>query len=295
MKNKEKLVSIILNCFNGEQYLKEALNSIKNQTYKNWELIFWDNKSTDKSKQIFKSFKNSKFKYFIAKKHTSLYSAKNLAIKKSKGEFISFIDVDDTWERNKLELQVKLFEDKEVAVVYGNSWLKNEKFNKKKKFINYKIEEGYIYKSLIKKYNVGILTAIIRKSFLKKKFNNKYNIIGDYDLFLSLAKKFKFKAIQNPVATYRIHENNLSNLKKDREIFEFKDWLKNNKKKLENHEIKTIKKKIIQLNFYNLKYKKYYFKAFLFFSKNIHFLFSLKNLFVLFIPNSFLKKTMWFY
>ena len=168
MKNKEKLVSIILNCFNGEQYLKEALNSIKNQTYKNWELIFWDNKSTDKSKDILKSFKNKKFKYFIAKKHTSLYEAKNLAIKVSRGEFISFIDADDIWKKNKLEMQLKLFKDKEVAVVYGNSWLKNENFRKRKKFINYKIAEGYIYKNLINKYNVGILTAIIRKSFLKK-------------------------------------------------------------------------------------------------------------------------------
>ena len=65
MKNKEKLVSIILNCYNGEKYLKQALKSILRQSYKNWELIFWDNRSTDSSKKIFDTFKNKKFKYFF--------------------------------------------------------------------------------------------------------------------------------------------------------------------------------------------------------------------------------------
>ena len=57
MKSKKNLVSIIINCYNGEKYLKEALLSIKAQTYKNWELIFWDNKSTDNSVKILKSLK----------------------------------------------------------------------------------------------------------------------------------------------------------------------------------------------------------------------------------------------
>ena len=99
MKPKKNLVSIILNCYNGEEYLKEALSSVIKQTYKNWELIFLDNRSKDNSKFILQSYKNKKFRYFKAKKHLSLYSARNLAIKKTKGEFISFIDSDDTWEK----------------------------------------------------------------------------------------------------------------------------------------------------------------------------------------------------
>ena len=192
MKNKEKLVSIILNCYNGEKYLKYALRSILRQSYKNWELIFWDNRSTDSSKKIFNTFKNKKFRYFLSSTHTSLYEARNLAINKCKGQFLSFLDVDDMWEKNKLKSQVKLFEDKKVGVVYGNSWLLNETTNKKRKFINYTMKNGYIYNDLIQRYNVGILTAIIRKSCLKnlkKIFDKRYNIIGDYDLFIRLSKK----------------------------------------------------------------------------------------------------------
>ena len=191
MKNKNKLVSVILNCYNGEKYLKDSLKSIVKQTYKNWELIFWDNRSSDLSKTIMKSFKNKKFKYFSSKQHTSLYAARNLAISKAKGSYISFIDADDVWETDKLYKQIKLFKDKKVAVVYGNSWLKKEISNKKKIFIKYKMKNGYIYDDLIKSYNVGILTAVIKKSFLKKIkkiFNDNYDIIGDFDLFIKLSK-----------------------------------------------------------------------------------------------------------
>ena len=62
--NNRPLVSIIMNCYNGEQYLPQALNSVVDQTYGNWELIFWDNQSTDKSAEIFKKYNDIRFKYF---------------------------------------------------------------------------------------------------------------------------------------------------------------------------------------------------------------------------------------
>ena len=78
------LISIIVNCFNGEKYLKRALESIINQTYNNWEVVFWDNQSSDNSKKIFSEFKDKRFKYYFSKEHTSLYKARNEAIKISK-------------------------------------------------------------------------------------------------------------------------------------------------------------------------------------------------------------------
>ena len=134
MEQKKGLVSIILNCYNGEKYLKEALDTVVQQNYHNWELIFWDNKSTDDSKKIFESYKLKKFKYFCSENLTTLYKARNLALKQCKGEYIAFIDSDDKWETNKLEKQIKLFQNKEVGLVYGNLWILNEKFKKKKYF-----------------------------------------------------------------------------------------------------------------------------------------------------------------
>ena len=108
---KQKLVSIILNCFNGEKYLKDALETVVNQTYNNWELVFWDNKSNDGSKKILDLYKSKKIKYYRSDVHTPLYEARNLAVKECQGEYIAFIDADDYWEKDKLEKQIKLFEN----------------------------------------------------------------------------------------------------------------------------------------------------------------------------------------
>ena len=117
MKNCEPLVSIIMNCYNGEKYLTEAINSVMRQTYSNWELIFWDNVSTDKSKDIFYSFHDERLKYKLSDKHTNLSEARIRAIKESQGELIAFLDVDDFWKNKKLEKQVSLFEDKDIIII----------------------------------------------------------------------------------------------------------------------------------------------------------------------------------
>ena len=140
---KKKLVSIILNCFNGEKFLKRTLDSIKQQSYKKWELIFIDNHSTDSSKLIFKSYKNKKFKYFKTKKHLPLYSARNFGVSKSKGDFISFIDADDWWIKNKIKKQISLFlKNNNLDIVFSNVFIYGEK-NKKKNFFIKKKNKFY--------------------------------------------------------------------------------------------------------------------------------------------------------
>ena len=132
------------------EFLKAALSSIINQTYENWELIFWDNKSTDRSKIIFDKFKSKKFKYFKSKKHVPLYKAKNLAIKKCKGDYITFIDSDDTWDKDKLKKQIKLFSNKKLGlftVICGSEMkiIINQKYIWKTN-----LPDGFIYNDLIK-------------------------------------------------------------------------------------------------------------------------------------------------
>ena len=136
------LVSIIMNCFNGETYLNESIKSVLSQTYENWELIFWDNQSIDSSAKIFKSYKDKRFEYFYAGEHTSLYKARNLAIKKTNGELLAFIDTDDIWEKNKLELQVPLFKDSKISLVYSNLWITKQNLEKKKIFIKKNTQIG---------------------------------------------------------------------------------------------------------------------------------------------------------
>ncbi len=232
-KNNQK-VSIIINCYNGEKYLNLAIESVLNQTYKNWEIIFWDNQSTDDSKFILKSYKDKRIKYFYAKKFTNLHIARNLAISKAKGTFICFLDVDDWWETDKLFLQIKKFNEKNVSLVYGNYWLFSDNYIfKKKKFAHFKLPTGIVLNDLLKDYKVCLPTIMIRRSLLKKmkyKFDTKYKIIGDFDLVLKIATKFRFGCVQKPIAINRIHDQNFSLVNRKIEINELKSWLRSAKK-----------------------------------------------------------------
>ena len=81
------LVSVVINCYNGEKFLKNAIDSIYVQTYKHWEIIFWDNASTDQSANIALSY-GEKLHYFKSETTKPLYEARSLAVKKAKGDFL---------------------------------------------------------------------------------------------------------------------------------------------------------------------------------------------------------------
>ena len=215
MKNKNPLITIIVNCFNGEKYLDECLKSILSQSYKNYEVIFWDNKSTDKSKLIFLGINDNRFKYFSDNEHVSLYCARNKALKVSSGKYITFLDVDDIWYSNKLEKQVEVMENKsEIGFCYsGFKFLFEESKKLKSAYNNTKLKSGYICNHLIRNYNVGILTLMVNKSIVDKnriKFDERFTIMGDLDFVLRLSRISTGIPIKLDLAIYRSHLENLS-------------------------------------------------------------------------------------
>tara|TARA_B110001452_G_scaffold9475_1_gene8129 strand:- start:86 stop:880 length:795 start_codon:yes stop_codon:yes gene_type:complete len=226
MKN---LVSIIMNCYNGDKYLEKSLKSIIFQKYTNWELIFWDNQSSDNSKKIFDQFSNSNFKYFLSEKHTTLYEARNLACEKAKGEYIAFLDCDDVWHEDFLSERKYFYENKFYDYSYSNAYILFEKSNSKVTHTNKKLSNGLIYDFLAKEYLVTISSLIIKKKLLKEigSFNPVFNIIGDFDFVMKISKTKQAYAIQNPLLQIRIHGNNFHD--KNRKMFfkEFKNWFFN--------------------------------------------------------------------
>ena len=215
MKNKEPLISIIVNCFNGEKYLNECLESILSQSYKNYEVIFWDNNSTDKSKLIFLDIKDNRFKYFSDNKHVTLYGARNKALKVTTGKYVAFLDVDDMWYPDKLEKQLKIMEENsEIGFCYsGFKFLSENSKKVKSAYNNKKLKSGYICSDLIKNYNVGILTLMVNKSIVSKnkiKFDERFTIMGDLDFVLRLSRVSIGIPIKSDLAIYRSHPENLS-------------------------------------------------------------------------------------
>tara|TARA_B100000787_G_C16196967_1_gene301644 strand:- start:3169 stop:4059 length:891 start_codon:yes stop_codon:yes gene_type:complete len=229
-------VSIIMNCFNGEKYLYEAIDSVISQNYENWELIFWDNVSTDSSAEILSKYNDKRVKYFLSDSHTLLSEARSLAIEKSEGEIITFLDVDDFWKDTILEKQVALYEDDDVIFTCGNFYIITEFSRRKKVFIKEKMPSGYVLNNLLKNYSVGMLTLSIKRTayFEVGGFSWEYHIIGDMDLVFKLAINGKMASFNEPLAVCRKDGNNESILKVDLYIEELKVWYKKNSESFNN-------------------------------------------------------------
>tara|TARA_B100001250_G_scaffold395317_1_gene400089 strand:+ start:115 stop:903 length:789 start_codon:yes stop_codon:yes gene_type:complete len=245
MRTKNPLVSVVMNCYNGEKFLEKSLKSLKDQTYKNWELIFFDNNSEDRSLSIINSFKDKRFKIFKLKKLLYLYHARKLAVKKTKGKYVSFLDVDDLWSPNKLKYQVKfLQQNKNYKFCYSNYFIKKKLEIKKVKFKD-NLNSGKITQNLLNNYTIGILTVLIERSLLiNNKFKTKYNIIGDFDLFLRISLSKNIAYMKNPLATYRIHENNYTIKNLGKYVVELEDWLNTNKDILKKKGYSLLNQKI---------------------------------------------------
>jgi glycosyltransferase involved in cell wall biosynthesis len=290
------LVSIIMNCYNGEKFLKEAINSVLTQTYENWELIFWDNQSVDQSKDVFKSFSDNRLKYFYAPKHTLLYEARNFAFKEVSGEFVAFLDVDDWWIPEKLEKQIPLFSDANVGLVCGNFLVVNEiKGNTKISWEGQK-PTGWILNELLEDYFVGLLTIILRRKVfdsLEYPFNPHYHIIGDFDLTIRIAENWKIGCVQESISFFRFHGNNESVLQNQLYLTEMESWLYKMKKhdiisnlngfKIIGETCKYLKGELLLNQNYTWEAIKIFFELSLGLAK-------LKLLFVLILPRSFLKR-----
>ena len=116
-----------MNCYNGEKFLKEAIDSIYAQTYSNWEIIFWDNASSDNSACIARSYDN-RLKYHLAQETTPLGDARDQALQKITGEYISFLDCDDIWLPKKLHEQIEILENNnEYDMCYGGGLVIDER------------------------------------------------------------------------------------------------------------------------------------------------------------------------
>jgi glycosyltransferase involved in cell wall biosynthesis len=120
----ESLVSVIIPIFNKEKYLLETVDSVLKQTYQNFEVIAICDPSTDNSTAIMNTINDSKIKVYCRNKPGSGgYAARNLGISKANGEWIAFIDADDTWEKDHLEQMIKSAKKHPDTHIFGCSWL----------------------------------------------------------------------------------------------------------------------------------------------------------------------------
>lgn len=225
-----------MNCYNGEKYLKEAIDSVINQEYKNWELIFWDNQSSDRSAEIFMKYKDPRLKYHYSSTHTSLGDARILASKKIKGDWIGIIDTDDVWKTNKLIKQINAINNskklkKNIGLVYSRAMMIDQNSNIIKElchkdYLTAPMPEGKILQELLFKGNFIVSASILINKFYfisTGGFPKGYTHASDYYISCSIASTTNIICINECLVHYRIHENN--NTYKDK-VVSFEEQLK---------------------------------------------------------------------
>jgi len=211
--NENILVSIIIPVYNGEKYISDTIQSVIDQTYKNWELIIVDDGSTDNTAEIVKQFNDSRISY-IKKNNTGVSDTRNVGAMISKGEILSFLDADDIWLPENLEKKVeKLINEPKCVLLYSSMFLWDERENYK----NCSIIKKIFYNEWEKFRN--LMTPAIPSSAIIKRncffeagmFDTNISTSADFDLAIRLRELGEFGYLDEPLVLYRSHPSQMHN------------------------------------------------------------------------------------
>ena len=213
-----KSIDIIIPNYNNANFLDQSIQSVINQTFKNWKIYIVDDSSTDNSKDVILKYKNNKkIKFFFLKKNRGPSYCRNYAISKSKSHLIAFLDSDDFWSKEKLSKQISFMKKNKLLFTFTDyiPFINtSEKYLKKTN-----IKKTFNYKEFTYDSSIGTSTMIIKRSLIKNiKFKNT-NIMEDYVFKCDILRKKKVYSTKLgiPLTYYRIlkgsrNSNKLRNL-----------------------------------------------------------------------------------
>lgn len=214
MIDQNKIVSIVTPLHNGEEYIAQTIDSVLSQTYPYWELIIVDDCSSDKGLDVVKDYisRDSRIKLIINEVNSGPAITRNKAIEASKGKYIAFLDSDDLWTNDKLEVQIDFMKTNNVyfTFTYYDQITEEGEFIKKVNNLPEKVD----YLSSIKSNKIGCLTAVYDVSFFGKVYMENIAKRQDYTLWLKLLKKVEYAyCVPRILAHYRIRKNSVSSNK----------------------------------------------------------------------------------
>lgn len=217
MKEKSPNVSIIIPTYNRADTVGRSVKSVLDQSYKDFEIIIVDDGSSDNTEEIIRQFQkhDDRIRFIRHSNNKGAGAARNTGIKASGGRYIAFQDSDDTWEPEKLEKQIQLFEQvpTEVGVIYTDMWKWQAGKRKYLPAPEIKPEEGIIYhQSLTRVMGIGIQTVLMKKECFKLAgmFDESLPRFIDLELFIRLSKHVSFCHIQEPLINYYYDGNRIS-------------------------------------------------------------------------------------
>lgn len=209
-----QLVSIIMPAYNAEKYIAESIHSVIEQTYRNWELIVVNDGSTDKTAKIVQGFLHDGRIKHISQPNGRLGKARNTGIKTARGSLIAFVDADDLWVKEKLELQMKAIENERAGLVFSDGFIfyGNDAANETLTFstISGKLDAHSMLDLLLVENRIPVLSVLTRKDLLNEAglFEEAlpYHGCEDYDMWLKLAERGAvFYGMKERLVRYRRH------------------------------------------------------------------------------------------
>lgn len=162
----QDLISIVIPVYNSEKYLKATINTIKNQTISNWEIIFVNDCSTDNSVSIIEEVVCDNITLINLEKNSGPAIARNEGVKRAKGRYLCFQDADDEWDKEKLEKQLKFMKEKNCAFSFTGYQFMDESGNRNGKTVNIPLKLSY--KQALKNTTISTITVMFDMEKLSK-------------------------------------------------------------------------------------------------------------------------------
>jgi len=205
-------VSVIIPTYKRTTLLQRSIESVLNQTFDDFEILIIDGARSDLTKELVLSYGDGRIRY-VPQKGKGIANARNLGVQRARGEFIAFLDDDDAWEPQKLELQVERF--KELAPSYGLSYMAFNYYHLEKGKIlgtKYPIAKGYVYPHLLADNITGTSTIMVRRECFREVglFRENFATCEDWDMWLRISKRYLFDAVGTPLVNYSIHTGQFS-------------------------------------------------------------------------------------
>ena len=210
MKGSSSLVSVIMPSHNHAEYIGESIHSVLHQTYKNIELIVINDNSTDNTEDAVRSFDNKTVKLYSFNSTGIVASARNYGLQKAEGDIIAFIDSDDIWLPNKLEVQLSHLSVQGTCCVASNFIpIGDVKFCRNHlSFSSNEIYRDYTYDDIVLANPIMTSSLLTRKAYLDElggfDENRCFRFIEDWELWLRISRIGNVRVLSEPLIKYRV-------------------------------------------------------------------------------------------
>lgn len=205
-------VSVIMNCYNGERYLRAAIDSVLAQDFADWELVFWDNASTDASASIVQSYADPRIRNLRGETNVPLGHARKLAVAEARGKWVGFLDTDDLWLPNKLSAQLEALAGRDDVLCYaGITEIEPDGTPIRELLPRY--PSGDMLEAQLNQFDINMVTPLIRRAALIDhgiSFDPSVTASEEYNLFIRLLAKGTACAVPLVLGAWRISPGSLT-------------------------------------------------------------------------------------